>query len=133
MLSQVTKKDIERLIYENIPIEKNPNYPNLESSGWKWKKYADGTVEAWYKKNQDITITTASEDNFFTSVETPFPFTIYDAVGNINAFSWTGTAGWTTWDGGKTINETTISFFVFTPTSTTRNTNICAHVTGRWK
>lgn len=39
----ITKNDIEKFIAAKT-YTTNPEWPNLESSGWKWKKHADGTV-----------------------------------------------------------------------------------------
>ena len=138
MLSQVTKKDIERLIYENIPIEKNPNWPNRESSGWKWKKYADGTVEAWYRKQHSVAITAAYEDHFRGEATVAFPFYIsgYPVV-VASAFTSTDGSGWQTWNAGyelaNTDKNTSFVLQFYSGSSVTRATAICAHVTGSWK
>ena len=138
MLSQATKKDIERLIYENIPIEKNPNWPNRESSGWKWKKYADGTVEAWYRNQHSVAITAAWNTRFRGEATVNFPFAIsgYPVV-VASAFTSTDGSGWQTWNAGymlaNTDTNTSFSLQFYAGSSVTRATAICAHITGRWK
>lgn len=135
----ITKNDIEKLIAENgAVIEKNPNWPNLESSGWKWKKYADGTVEAWYRKQHSVAITAAYEDHFRGEATVAFPFYIsgYPVV-VASAFTSTDGSGWQTWNAGYSLPnmDTHMSFVLqfYSGSSTTRATAICAHVTGRWK
>lgn len=128
MLSQVTKKDIDRLIYENIPIEKNPNYPNLESSGWKWKKYADGSCELWYQ----VTIARTTTHKFTYAY---FPFTLADA-------NWQHTVGVS----GAAFTKQQISdsnsadaryttHFIFNTVASaaTLNGYFSFHISGRWK
>lgn len=138
MYNQVTRKDIERLIYENnIPMEKNPNWPNLESSGWKWKKYADGTVEAWYRNQHSVAITTAYEDHFRGVVALGFPFSIYDAIPVISVFTSTDGSGWQTWSAGYILANTNpnsgLEVQVYSGSSVTRASAVIAHITGRWK
>ena len=136
---EITKNDIEKLIAENgAVIEKNPNWPNLESSGWKWKKYADGTVEAWYRKQHPVAITSAYEDHFRGVTTVNFPFYIYGyPVIVASAFTSTDGSGWQTWNAGYALTnmDTHMSFDLhfYSGTSVTGATAICAHVTGRWK
>ena len=134
----IDRKDIDKLIAENIPIEKNPNWPDRESSGWKWKKYADGTVEAWYRKQHTVAITAAYEDHFRGATTVNFPFDIYGhPVVVASAFTSTDGTDWQTWNAGyelaNTDKNTSFSLQFYSGVSATRATAITAHITGRWE
>ena len=135
----LTYKDINRLVSQNgAVIETNPNWPNRESSGWRWKKHADGTVEAWYRNQHTVAMTTAYEDHFTgqATVNLPFDISGYPVV-VASAFTSTDGKVWQTWNAGYALpnTDTNTSFILqfYTGISVTKETAICAHVTGSWK
>lgn len=87
----ITKNDIERLVAQNgAVIESNPNWPNLESSGWKWKKYADGTCRLWFKGNVSADASVALAGGHYVSVNLNFPFTLSALHGAWASSGYTG-------------------------------------------
>lgn len=71
LLNQIIQHEGEHTIYEV-----NPNFPDAESTGWKWKKYNDGFCEMWgYSSVNNSPYTTTLMNGFYQRTEHKiFPF-----------------------------------------------------------
>lgn len=122
----LTYKDIDRLISQNgAVIESNPNWPNLESSGWKWKKYADGTAELIGK----ITPTTGTGWKF-TTVNLPFTLASADWQHTIGQVGTSALCSVTNSNSGDSRTTTNFQIGVNNGSSTAI---VTVHIFGRWK
>jgi len=100
---------------------------------WKWRKWADGTAEAYgYTTQTSVACTTQWGNAFYAPQMTVnLPTGLFLPYPTINATLYdSGGLGWvtiSTWD------QALVRVYVSEPISTTRTMQICFHVMGRWK
>lgn len=100
---------------------------------WKWRKWADGTAECWgYTPAASIACTTAWGSAYYSALRRySFPTGLFIPYPTINATLYdAGGLGWVTI---STWTKDNMDVYVSEPTSTTRNMQLCFHVSGRWK
>lgn len=106
-----------------------------QSSGdWEYLKFANGRCYLWSRKTlSSVACTTARGNVYGTSAATQmtFPFTVYDAVANVN-LAGSGTSTYMFWAGGVTPWQGRLDFFPMCSQSVTLDVIASVFVIGRW-
>lgn len=106
------------------------------SGNWRWKKYADGTFEAWYLSPTEISMvcTTKTTDSWYRTanpliINFPNEIGVEEVIyGNMNVnviFAGFGIKN-------SVFSETSISGYATAPSSGTSNGRLTAYIYGTW-
>lgn len=133
--TQIVSRSVNAAVEE---VKKSMDYvleEEINTSGWSYRKWANGFLECWYKEVMQVTIDTARGALYRTALALgdsayPVEFTLTPTVvATVNANSGDGWGGCAR-DGSKTTMHT---MYAYSAVSGVHNLTVQIYATGKWK
>lgn len=88
--------ELNGLLATIVPVATNTSYPDHDTDGWKWRRYSDGSVEAWYKGSEVVNINVAVNGIFRSSniIRAYLPSNVFTTINTINVTGNEGSNNW---------------------------------------